>query len=100
MTRTTIALLAASILANPASAATLNDAIRADMPGLMTLYRDLHANPELSMQEVRSPAKLAAEMRKIGFTVTEKVGETGVVSVMKNGPGPVLLIRSDMDGFR
>ena len=99
MNRTTIALLAASILAAPTSAATLNDAIRADMPELMTLYRDLHANPELSMQEVRSPAKLAAEMRKLGFTVTEKVGKTGVVSVMKNGPGPVLLIRSDMDGL-
>jgi amidohydrolase len=65
----------------------------------MTLYRDLHANPELSMQEVRSPAKLAAEMRKLGFAVTEKVGKTGVVSVMKNGPGPVLLIRADMDAL-
>ena len=63
MTRTVIALLAASILAAPAPAATLNEAVRADMPQLMTLYRDLHANPELSMQEVRSPAKLAAEMR-------------------------------------
>ena len=58
------------------------------MPQLMTLYRDLHANPELSMQEVRTPAKLAAEMRKLGFTVTEKVGKTGVVAVMKNGAGP------------
>ena len=99
MTRATLALLAASILAAPASAATLNEAVRADMPELMTLYRDLHANPELSMQEVRSPAKLAAEMRKLGFTVTEKVGKTGVVSVIKNGPGPVLLIRADMDAL-
>ena len=99
MTRTVLALLAASILAAPASAATLNEAVRADMPQLMTLYRDLHANPELSMQEVRSPAKLAAEMRKLGFTVTEKVGKTGVVSVLKNGPGPVLLIRADMDAL-
>jgi len=55
----------------PASAATLQDSIRADMPQLMTLYRDLHANPELSMQEVRTPAKLAAEMRKLGFEVTD-----------------------------
>ena len=94
-----LALLAASVLATPASAATLNEAIRADMPQLMTLYRDLHANPELSMQEVRTPAKLAAEMRKLGFTVTEKVGKTGVVSVLKNGPGPTLLIRADMDGL-
>ena len=70
------------------SAAHLSDAIRADMPQLMTLYRDLHANPELSMQEVRTPAKLAAEMRKLGFDVTEHVGKTGVVAVMKNGAGP------------
>ena len=93
------ALLAASILASPAPAATLNEAIRADMPQLMTLYRDLHAHPELSMQEVRSPAKLAAEMKKLGFTVTEKVGKTGVVAVMKNGAGPTLMIRADMDGL-
>lgn len=99
MTRTSLALLAASILSAPATAATLNEAVQADMPQLMVLYRDLHANPELSMQEVRSPAKLAAEMRKLGFTVTEKVGKTGVVSVMKNGPGPVLLIRADMDAL-
>ena len=99
MNRRLLALLAASILAQPASAATLNEAIRADMPQLMTLYRDLHANPELSMQEVRTPAKLAAEMKKLGFTVTEKVGKTGVVAVMKNGPGPVLMLRADMDGL-
>jgi len=99
LTRTALALLAASILSAPAAAATLNEAVQADMPQLMILYRDLHANPELSMQEARSPAKLAAEMRKLGFTVTEKVGKTGVVSVMKNGPGPVLLIRADMDGL-
>src|SRR3989337_1520667 len=99
MTRTALALLAASILAAPASAATLSEAIRPDMPELMTLYRDLHANPELSMQEVRSPAKLAAEMKKLGFAVTEKVGKTGVVAVMKNGPGPVLLLRADMDAL-
>ncbi len=99
MNRTALVLLAASILAAPASAATLSEAVRADMPQLMTLYRDLHANPELSMQEVRSPAKLAAEMRKLGFTVTEKVGKTGVVSVMRNGAGPVLMLRADMDGL-
>ena len=83
----------------PAAAATVREQVAADMPQLMALYRDLHANPELSMQEVRSPAKLAAEMRKLGFAVTEKVGKTGVVAVMKNGPGPVLLIRADMDGL-
>jgi hippurate hydrolase len=99
LNRIALAVFAASILAAPASAATLNEAVRADMPELMTLYRDLHANPELSMQEVKTPAKLAPEMRKLGFTVTEHVGKTGVVAVMKNGPGPVLLIRADMDAL-
>jgi hippurate hydrolase len=90
---------AAMTVTSPASAAALHDAIRADMPQLMTLYRDLHAHPELSMQEVRTPALLAGEMRKLGFDVTEHVGKTGVVAVMKNGPGPVLLIRADMDAL-
>src|SRR5213075_1410770 len=90
---------AMTVTSTAAPAATLADSIRGDMPQLMTLYRDLHANPELSMQEVRSPAKLAAEARKLGFTVTEHVGKTGVVAVMKNGPGPVLLIRADMDAL-
>jgi hippurate hydrolase len=92
-------LAAAMALPSPASAAALSDAIRADMPQLMTLYRDLHANPELSMQEVRTPAKLAPEMKKLGFQVTEHVGKTGLVAVMKNGAGPVLLIRADMDAL-
>ncbi|MGH6729712.1 MAG: M20/M25/M40 family metallo-hydrolase, partial [Sphingomicrobium sp.] len=93
-------LVAAAVaVASPAAAQGLDQSVKADMPSLMTLYRDLHANPELSMQEVRSPAKLAAEMRKLGFTVTEKVGKTGVVAVMRNGAGPTLMIRADMDGL-
>jgi hippurate hydrolase len=98
-----ILLLAAAATAMtataPATAAPLADAIRADLPQLMNLYRDLHSNAELSMQEVRTPAKLAPEMRKLGFDVTEHVGKTGLVAVMKNGPGPVLLIRADMDAL-
>src|SRR3954447_18806245 len=93
-------LTVAALMAPPAApAATLPDAIRADMPQLMNLYRDLHAHPELSMQEVRTPALLAPEMKKLGFEVTEHVGKTGLVAVMKNGPGPVLLIRADMDAL-
>ncbi len=90
---------AAMTLSSPTAAATLSDAVRADMPSLLALYQDLHANPELSLQEVRSAAKLAAEARKLGFKVTEKVGGTGVVAVMQNGPGPVLMLRADMDGL-
>jgi hippurate hydrolase len=99
MMKTVLAAAAIAILATPAGAASLADAIKADMPELMTLYRDLHANPELSMQEVRTPAKLATEVRKLGFQVTEHVGKTGVVAVMKNGPGPVLMLRADMDAL-
>ena len=86
-------------LAAPARADTLHDSVVADMPGLMTLYRDLHANPELSMQEVATSAKLAAIARKLGFEVTSGIGKTGVVAVMRNGSGPVLMIRADMDAL-
>src|SRR3954449_3289792 len=99
MKKLLLAAIAAMSVTPPAAAAALSDAIQADMPQLMTLYRDLHANPELSMQEVRTPALLAPEMKKLGFQVTEHVGKTGLVAVMKNGPGPVLLIRADMDAL-
>jgi len=92
-------LAAVMTLPIPASAAALSDAIHADMPQLMTLYRELHADPELSMQEVRTPAKLAPMLRKLGFEVTEHMGKTGVIAVMKNGPGPVLMLRADMDAL-
>jgi hippurate hydrolase len=85
--------------ATPVTAAALSDKIRADMPMLLALYRDIHAHPELSMEEVRTPALLAPKMRELGFQVTEHVGKTGVVAVMKNGPGPVLLLRADMDAL-
>ena len=91
--------LASAAISSTAGAAALSDAIRSDMPVLMELYRDLHAHPELSMQEVRTPAKLAPEMRKLGFDVTEHVGKSGLVAVMRNGPGPVLMLRADMDAL-
>lgn len=77
----------------------VTDTVARDLPGLMETYRDLHANPELSFQEVRSAKIMADAARKAGFTVTEKVGRTGVVAVLKNGPGPTVLIRADMDGL-
>ena len=100
------ALMTASPLAAQASgpasppAATVTDpAIQAELPSLMKIYRDLHQNPELSRRETRSAAILAAEARKLGYQVTEKVGGTGVVAVMKNGPGPTVLVRADMDAL-
>lgn len=89
--------------AAPASSASqvsgLSGEISRDISDLMTLYRDLHAHPELSGQETATAAKLASRLKAMQFDVTEKVGGTGVVAVMKNGEGPVLLIRADMDGL-
>ncbi|QYJ05909.1 amidohydrolase [Qipengyuania flava] len=89
----------AMLLAAPAQANELRADLEADMPGLMELYRDLHANPELSFEEYKTAAKLAKRMRDLGFEVTEEVGKTGVVSVMRNGEGPTVLLRADMDGL-
>jgi len=83
----------------PAKADNLRDAVAADLPALVDLYKDLHQHPELSFQEVETARKLAARARALGFEVTEGVGKTGVVAVMKNGPGPVVLLRADMDGL-
>lgn len=86
-------------LAAPSTARDLRQDIAADMPQLMEVYRDLHANPELSFEEVQTAAKLAKRVRALGFQVTEKVGKTGVVAVMRNGDGPTVLLRADMDGL-
>lgn len=88
-----------ALAAVPAQADGLRDAVNAQMPALVDLYKDLHANPELSMQEVETAAKLAARARALGFEVTEGVGKTGVVAVMRNGDGPVVMLRADMDGL-
>lgn len=89
----------AALISSPAAADPLRDAVAADLPSLVAIYKDLHANPELSLGEKRSAAIMAAEARKAGFTVTEGVGGHGVVAVMKNGPGKTLLIRADMDAL-
>ena len=90
---------ALALIAVPAQADELRDALADDMPGLVELYRDLHANPELSFQEVETAKKLAARARALGFEVTEGVGRTGVVAVMRNGDGPTVMLRADMDGL-
>ena len=96
--RPLLAVLAAA-MATPAAADELRDDLAADMRELMALYRDLHANPELSFEEHETAAKLATIARDLGFEVTEGVGRTGVVAVMKNGAGPVVMLRADMDGL-
>ncbi|MCW1428217.1 amidohydrolase [Novosphingobium sp. JCM 18896] len=99
MIRTLLAATPLLLAALPVQAETIADRIQADLPGLMAVYRDLHANPELSFQEVRSAKVMAEAARKADFTVTEQVGKTGLVAVLRNGPGPTVLIRADMDAL-
>ena len=81
------------------AAALLSLAPAAQAETLMDVYKHLHANPELSSMETETAAYLATRMKKLGFEVTENFGGTGVVSVMKNGPGKTIMIRADMDGL-
>jgi hippurate hydrolase len=83
----------------PALKAAIEKSFEADYPKLDALYKDLHAYPELAFQEVKTAAKLAAEMRAIGFEVTEKVGKTGLVAIYKNGDGPTILVRTELDAL-
>ena len=79
----------------------------AELPALLTIYKDLHAHPELSGQEAKTSAFIAKELKAVGCEVTEKVGKYekpgmtayGVVGLMKNGAGPTVLVRTDLDGL-
>ena len=81
------------------AAAIVSFAPAAQAETLMDVYKHLHANPELSSMETETAAYLAKRMKNLGFDVTENFGGTGVVSVMKNGPGKTIMIRADMDGL-
>ena len=96
-----LSLLSFSAAAQSAAPLKTQVASRVDAmyPWLDATYKDLHAHPEIAFQETRTAAKLAAEMRKLGFTVTEKVGKTGIVAVLKNGAGPTVLVRTELDGL-
>ena len=69
------------------------------LPMTEALYKDLHQHPELSLQEIRTSGIVARKLREAGFEVTEKVGKTGVVGIMKNGEGPTVMLRADMDAL-
>jgi hippurate hydrolase len=91
------ALIATPALAEPDYAA----AVKADYDrDLGAMWDDFHRNPELSFKEVRTAGKMAAALKAVpGMQVTPNVGGTGVVGVLKNGPGPTVLVRADMDGL-
>jgi len=82
-----------------ACSAEVKQRLAADYERLETLYKHLHAHPELSLHEARTSARLAHELKEIGFDVTEHVGGYGVVGVLKNGEGPTVMVRTDMDAL-
>ncbi len=68
-------------------------------PQAYALYLDLHENPELSLHETRTAAKLASALRALGYEVTEHVGGTGIVAILKNGSGPTVMLRTELDAL-
>jgi len=94
-------LFATSISAfQPASISDrINTHLAKDLPFLLNFYKHRHQVPELSLEEKETSATLATEMRKLGFEVTENFGGYGIVCIMKNGKGPEILYRTDMDGL-
>ena len=95
-------LLVALLSAAPLRAQTpssLGADIDAYYPDLQTLYQDIHRNPELAFQEVQTAAKLAARLKALGFDVTTGVGRTGIVALLKNGAGPTVMLRTELDAL-
>lgn len=95
------ALLSALLICSadlPAS--ELADSVKADYDAhLADLFDHFHRNPELSLAEFRTAERLATELRDAGYEVTEKVGGTGIVAILENGEGPLVMMRADMDGL-
>jgi len=78
---------------------SIKDQIEKNYSYLESLYKDLHAHPELSLQEEKTAARLAREMKEVGFEVTPNVGGHGLVCILRNGDGPTVLVRTDLDAL-
>jgi hippurate hydrolase len=94
-----IAVVVTTIAASGRAQDKSADWIAKQSPDLVALYREFHAAPELSFMEVQTAAKLAAELKAAGCEVTTGVGKTGIVGVLKNGAGPTVMLRSDLDAL-
>ena len=95
-----LTLAALLLTATSVSATELADSIQQDYDDyLWPLFDYFHRNPELSLIEHETAARMAEELRAAGFDVTEGVGGTGVIAIMENGPGPFVMMRADMDGL-
>jgi len=82
---------------NGVSVAELKELCKNDSQRLENIFKDLHSNPELPFMEVRTSGIIAKELKVLGFQIIEKVGKTGVVGILKNGNGPIVMYRADMD---
>jgi len=83
----------------PALASVLDSRIHSLLPKLERVYTDIHAHPELSMQETRTARIAADRLRGAGYEVTNEIGQTGVVGLLRNGDGPTVMLRADMDAL-
>jgi amidohydrolase len=92
-------LLSSSLTAFTWAQAPSAKEVDAVSPDAHTLYLDLHQNPELSSHETRTAAKLAERLRSAGYDVTEHVGGTGIVAILKNGAGPAIMLRTELDAL-
>lgn len=103
MKRCTALFAAILLFISAGLAQTGNSALAAEVsriyPDIEKLYIDLHQTPELSLLEVNTSAKMADALRSAGFEVTTNVGGHGVVGILRNGPGPVIMLRTDMDAL-
>ena len=84
---------------NPNGAEPVLNGLASLIPNLEALYKDVHAHPELSMQETRTAGLAADRLRAAGYEVTTGVGKTGVVGLLRNGDGPTVMLRADMDAL-
>src|SRR6476646_6430663 len=100
-----IAIVVAALLAFARSGAgqTLTTPAASEVdaiyPDIEALYIDLHRNPELAFQEVETAAKLAARVKALGYEVTTGVGRTGIVGLLRNGVGPTVMLRTELDAL-
>ena len=94
-----IASMAASAWAQAVSQGPTSKEVEAVYPDAHALYVDLHQNPELSSHETQTATKLAAQLRSLGYGVTEHVGGTGIVAILKNGIGPTVMLRAELDAL-
>jgi hippurate hydrolase len=92
-------LLLLSLAATASAQTASSKEIEAVYPAAHDLYIDLHQNPELSSHETHTASKLAARLRSLGYEVTEGVGGTGVVAILKNGAGPTVMLRTELDAL-